>query len=95
MKRGLLVCNALPQVWVSKLKNIYHIFNVKNKSAKRTNFCMFTCLDVRTVKAKREKQLRISLNGTNIQGQFSVSSLKDKVEIFKVRSEEWVITNAF
>lgn len=41
---------------------------------------MFTCLDVRTVKAKREKQLRISLNGTNIQGQFSVSSLKDKVE---------------
>lgn len=56
---------------------------------------MFTCLDVRTVKAKREKQLRISLNGTNIQGQFSVSSLKDKVEIFNVRSEEWVITNAF
>lgn len=46
-------------------------------------------------KAKREKQLRISLNGTNIQGQFSVSSLKDKVEIFNVRSEEWVITNAF
>lgn len=61
---------------------------------------MFTCLDVRTallktVKAKREKQLRISLNGTNIQCQFSVSSLKDKVEIFNVRSEEWVITNAF